>query len=143
MNEKIIYATMTGHSRKLAEAIGKAHGLSVHNINEAPTLVDCDLLFLVSGIYGGECKAELLAFIKTLKATSIKQVVLITTSTRGVAQGGLRKALEAEGITVAEQEHQGIGGFLFAKMFRPNQEDIAAAVAFAGDMLKASKGNVI
>lgn len=66
MKAQILHATTTGHSRKIAEAIAKNMGIPVYNLKSNPQIPPCDLLFIVSGIYGGEVKPELLAFAKGL-----------------------------------------------------------------------------
>lgn len=135
MTAKILYATKTGHSKKIANAIAKAHNLSVFNVDAQPIIENCDVLFIVSGIYGGKNKEELLAFVRKINVNSIKQVALITTSTLGTQQGKLREALQERGVKVIEEEFNCIGGFLVVKMLRPNQKDMDAAAAFAGKIL--------
>lgn len=137
MTAKILYASKTGHSKKIANAIAKAHNLSMFNVDAQPIIENCDVLFIVSGIYGGQNKPELLSFVKKANASSIKQVALITTSTKGTAQGNLRTALQERGVKVMEEEYNGVGGFLVVKMFRPNEKDINAAVEFAGKILNS------
>ena len=133
MNAQILYATMTGHSRKIANAIAQKTGLPVHDLAAQPRIPDCDLLFIVSGIYGGECKPELLAHAQQIKA---KRVVLITSSTRGIAQGGLRATLTRAGLTVDAREYQCKGSFLFAAMGHPNRVELNEAAEFAAKMVK-------
>ena len=136
MNAQILYATLTGHSRKLAKAIAQKTGLTAHDLAAQPHIPDCDLLFIVSGIYGGESKPELLTYAQQIKA---KQVVLITSSTRGAAQGGLRAALTKAGLTVDAREYQCKGSFLFAAMGRPNRAELNEAADFAAKVLNSAE----
>lgn len=131
MKAQVLYATMTGHSKKIAHAIAERLGTQPHDLKQNPTLPDCDLLFIVSGIYSGEAKPELLSFVKTLSPNQVKKVALITSSTRNSAQGSLRKTLTDIGIPVETEEYLCQGGFLFKAMGHPNKDEIEGAVAFA------------
>ena len=56
MESIIIYSSMTGHSKKIANQMADSLNLKAYNIKEEkPEISDCDLLFIVSGIYGGKC----------------------------------------------------------------------------------------
>lgn len=136
MNTQILYATMTGHSKKIAKAIASKTGAPIHDLKTKPSIPACDILYIVSGIYGGESKPELLEFVKKLSSKDIKRVVLITSSTRNVQQGSLRKALMEAGINVVSEEYQCQGGFLFKAMGHPNKSEIDGAVDF---VLKSMK----
>jgi len=128
---RIIYATMTKHSKKIAGAIAEKLHLPMQNINERPVLSQTDTLFIVSGIYGGESKPELLEFARQIPKDMVKQVVLITSCTsEKEGQGSLRAVLQEKGIHVKE-EFTCKGSFLFKEFGHPNQADIANAVDFA------------
>ena len=47
---RIIYATKTRHSKKIAEAIGKALDIIPYNIASDPVIKETDFLFIVGGI---------------------------------------------------------------------------------------------
>ena len=152
MNIQLLYATRTGHSEKLANTIGRELGIPVFALEKfpktpygngcccggvcagmgdpPPVIPPCDILFIVSGIYGGEEKEELLNFAKTLPANEIGQVVLLTSSALGQTQGRLRKVLEQGGHRVAREEYHCKGSFLFLAMGHPNAADLEGAVAF-------------
>lgn len=136
---QVLYATMSGHSRKIAQAIAKETGLPIYDLKETTKLHPSKLLFLVSGIYGGKSKEELLSFLKTLSSQEVEKVVLLTSSTRGTASGGLRKTLEEAGISVAQEEYLCRGGFLFLAMGHPNQDEIQGAVDFVKKQLPNKK----
>lgn len=130
MNVQILYATMSGHSRKIAQAIEAQIGSQAHDLKQNPQIPSCDLLFIVSGIYGGESDANLLEYIKKLSSEQIKKVALLTSSTKGSAQGTLRKTLTEAGMNVAPEEFCCKGSFLFKEMGHPNKAEIAEALAF-------------
>ncbi len=135
MKTAVIYASMTGHSKKIAQRISQELSVPVYNINEKPRLEGYDLMLIVSGIYGGGCKPELLAYVNTLTPDDAKSAALITSSATKVTQRGLRNALTERGIAVKEEEYVCEGSFLFKGFSHPNQEDIAAAVEFAKECI--------
>lgn len=136
MKIDIIYASMTGHSKKIASAIARNLGISSHNVKENPRIMDCDLLYIVSGIYGGDCSPQLLKFIQSLSPEQVKKVALITSSTKIVPQKTIRNALVSNGIEVLKEEYLCQGGFLFMAFSHPNKDEINGAVRFAEKFIK-------
>ncbi|MDF1616910.1 flavodoxin domain-containing protein [Petrocella sp. FN5] len=136
MKTQVLYATMTGHSKKIAHAIAKNLDTKAHDLKDDPIIPNCDLLLIVSGIYSGEAKPELLNYVKNLSPTLIKKVALITSSTRNSAQGSLRQTLVDTGINVEPEEYLCQGGFLFKAMGHPNKDEIEGAVVFAQKLVK-------
>ncbi len=136
MKAQILYVSMSGHSKKIAEAIANNMGILAYNLKNMPQISLCDILFIVSGIYGGEVKPELLHFVKNLSKTQVKKVALITSSTRGIAQGSLRKAVMEAGIEVVKEEYFCKGSFLFFQLSHPNHSEIDGAVTFAKSIIK-------
>ncbi len=136
MKTAIIYATMSGHSKKIAKAISKELNLPTYNIKEKPAINEYDLLFVVSGIYSGECSPELLEWAKNSSQQQVKSVALITSSMSNLPQKFLRNALCGNNITVKEKEYLCIGSFLFMKLGHPNKSEIASAIEFAKETIK-------
>ena len=127
----IIYATMTKHSKKLAEAIGKALQVEVLNVKEKPILGKTELLFIIGGIYGGQSMPEMLEYVKTLDSETVKSAALISSSASNkTGQDGLRSILEEKGIKVVG-EYRCLGGFLVVKLGHPNKSEVSGAVDFA------------
>ena len=79
----IIFASMTGHSRKIARAVGEAIGQEPQDIKQNPELGKLDLLFVVSGIYGGASHKGLLDYLKKFDKTDVSRVALITSCCSG------------------------------------------------------------
>ena len=131
MKTSIIYATMSGHSKKIALAISKQLNITAYNIKENPKIDNCEMLFIVSGIYSGQCKPELLEFVKKINKNQVKSAALITSSMKKVPQKTVRDALVANGIDVKDGEYLCQGGFLLAGLSHPNKNEIAGAVEFA------------
>lgn len=137
MNEiNIIYATMTKHSKKIAEAVGAALQVKAQNVKENPVLGETGLLFIVGGIYGGESMPEMLEFVKKLDGTKIKSAALITSSVSDKkGQESVRKLLEEKGIKVVD-EMRCVGNFVVVKLGHPNKTEINRAVEFAKALAK-------
>lgn len=136
MKTAIVYATMTGHSKKIASAIAAKLGVTAHNVKENPQLTDCDLLLIVGGIYGGESSPELLKFAQGLSPKQVKAVALITSSTKALPQKTIRDTLASNGIEVLKEEFLCKGGFLFMAFSHPNKDEISSAVRFAQKLVK-------
>ena len=126
----IIYATLTGHSEKIAEAMGQALGIKAKNASGRPVLKNADPLYIVGGIYGGKSLPALLRFVKALDAKSVNSAVLVTSSARGQKQDRVRALLREKGIEVLD-EFLCPGSFLFLSMGHPNKTDLQEAIDFA------------
>lgn len=142
MKAQVIYATMTGHSKKIAQAIANKTGLPISDIKHNPQITSCDLLFIVSGIYGAENKPELLTFVKNLSPQNIKRIVLLTSSTRNIPQGSLRRVLTELGHNVEVEEFVCEGSFLFKSFGHPNHSEIDGAVKFVESQINKVARNV-
>ena len=138
MKTQILYATMTGHSRKIAKAIAQKTGFPLYDLKTQPQIPPCDTLLIVSGIYGGESKPDLLEFAKNLPVGHVGRILLLTSSTRNLAQGSLRKVLTDGGHNVESAEYLCQGGFLLAALGHPNRKEVEDAVAFVVKMLEGT-----
>ena len=128
---RVVYATMTRHSKKLAEAIAQTLNVRAENIKKNPILQDVDLLFIVGGIYGGASKPELVEFVKRLDSGEIRRAVLVTSSaTKKQGQKTIRALLVDKGIEVLG-ETMCQGSFLFMSFGHPNQVDVDEVVRYA------------
>ncbi len=137
---KIIYATKTRHSQKIAEAIGDALGVQADNFTSGPVLKDVDLLFIVGGIYGGASLPAFLQYVHTLDKAMVKKAVLVTScASKKQGQDGIRKILLEKGIPVTN-EFICQGSFLFMGMGHPNKKDIQAALNFSQTVLREESG---
>ncbi|MBC8570334.1 flavodoxin domain-containing protein [Zongyangia hominis] len=132
MNTAVIYASMTGKTKKVANAMAEALGTRALPAKEAGQ-VEADLLLLGSGVYGGNLSPDIEAFARSLDPGRCKKAALFTTSVTGAAASGpLRQILEEKGIPVLEEEFSCLGRFLLVcRMGHPNSEELSAAAAFA------------
>jgi len=132
MKTAVIYATLTGHSKKIAKAIAKEFDTEPINIKTAYVLKDIDLLFVVGGIYKGKSLNKMIAYIHSLDENAVKKAVMITScATKETKQILLRELLTNNNVEVLEDEYICRGSFLFLGLGHPNQKEIAGAVDFA------------
>lgn len=136
MKNGILYASMTGHSKKIAEVVATAHGIEVFNLKDKPQLKGYDQIFLVSGIYGGKCKPELLEYVQGWTKLNTEKVILMTSSASDMKQTELREVLESVGIVVHEKEFLCKGSFLIMGLTHPNKAELLEAVKFVEPILK-------
>lgn len=138
MKTALIFRSMTGHSKKIAKAISSETGIEAQDIKSKPELNNVDLLFIAGGIYSGKSLPEAVEYIKKLTPAQVKKAVLITSSTSDKkGQDELRQILTSNGIEVASEEYRCRGNFLFIKLGHPDKKEIAGAVEFVKNFLKA------
>lgn len=131
MNIHVIYFSKSGHSRTLAQAVAKALSLEALELTQVPADLSSDLVFLVTGIYGGVPDPKVKEFAAALSPQSIRRVCLITSSMGKKPQTEIRSILENQGIKVLRAEYLCKGSFLFFGMGHPSKEEIREAVDFA------------
>lgn len=136
-NVSIVYASKTGHSRKIAEAIGKELHVQPRNMKEKPEMKDVDLLLFVGGIYGGKSLPQTIQYIESLDKNKVKKVALITSCTsKNTPQESIRTILQDKGIKVIEDEFICQGSFLFFGLGHPNKIEIGNAVKYANELVQ-------
>ena len=131
MKNAVIYYTKLGHSRKIAQRISNELGVEAQDIQENPEIKDVDLLYIVSGIYGGKSAPALLDYIKTLDRQQVKRALLLTSSGgKTTPAAEVRETLTDLGIPVAEEEFTCQGAIFFFGLGHPNNTDIQNAIQF-------------
>ncbi len=137
MNYSVVYATMSGHSKKLANAVADALCVSAENVKNKPEIINADVLFIVSGIYSGVVLPELLNFVEKLSSEQVKKACLIFSSCGGdYSKVNLKGILQSKGIEVLDEEYKCLGGFLVMKIGHPNKKEIEGAAEFAKNVAK-------
>lgn len=131
MNIKIAYLSKTGHSKKIAQAVGKELGIEPLNITDNPTIFGTDLLFIIGGVYYGDCDPEMAEFGAKIKPVNAQKVALITScSSKKDTQSRLIASLKSNYIEIIG-DCMIPGAFLLVNFGHPNKDDIETAVAFA------------
>jgi flavodoxin len=147
MKPIVIYATKSGNSKKVAEAIAeelKCEAYKIIQTNIPPVnLDDYDLLFLGSGINFGSPNEDLVRYLQVAEFKEPKSfAVFLTWGGAGQTDKQtlkiLRSLLESKGQTVLADCFKCFGGRQFALLKRghPNSDDLAAAKEWAQKIVK-------
>ncbi len=132
MKINIIYNSKTGHTYKLAKALGEVLGIEPIDICEPHVLNETDLLFVGTGIYSGKPSQELLTYLNNLPNNQIKGAAIFSSSATKVDRTELVvNVLRQKGIEVLNTRFHCYGQFLFFKWGHPNAEDLKKIKEFA------------
>ena len=142
MEIKVMYHSMTGNTKKVAETIASVAGVSAEAIGGPETFSKpVDLLFIGDGIYAGGMSRKTKAFIAGLDSAMVKHAAVFGT------YGGEEKVITAmktllkeKGIMVLEESFACKGkAWFIANQNHPNQEDIKNASAFGSRSIESVK----
>jgi len=142
MNVIVIYSTHRGNTEKVAQEIAatancKAVKLTEDFDSSTLPLDGYDLVFLGTGIRGGEPYLELLNYLKAVDLKDdCRRFVLFMTWAGGGASNKLtyerlKQTLEAKGQQFSQNYFICLGQFGFTRLGRPNAGDLAAARKWA------------
>lgn len=130
MNIAVYYYSRGGNTKKLAEAVADALGVSANDITEA-LQEKVDVLFLGSSLYAGGFDPSVGEFIAN-NADKIGTIVSFGSSASNMSTFKKVKALALEkGIEVCDEYFNCPGRFLLMHKNRPNKADLDAAASFA------------
>jgi len=133
MNAQVRYHSMTGNTKRLAEAVAAAVDAQAKPVTE-DLAEKADVLFLGSSLYKGTFDPAVGEFLRR-NAERIGTVAVFGSSASGKSTLKKIKALaEPMGLFVLGREFLCYGKFLFLHKGRPNEEDLAAAAEFARDV---------
>ncbi|MDR1570903.1 MAG: flavodoxin [Clostridiales Family XIII bacterium] len=129
----VIYASKGGNTKKIADAIASALGVSACSVKEVGTIdKPIDLLFVGASIYAGGIDGKLKKFLTGLTSDTVKRVVVFGTAyTDKSAREQIATLLEPAGIEIADGFFQCKGSFLVMNQGLPNAEDLKDAAEFA------------
>ncbi len=130
MKIAIRYYTKTGHTKKLAEAIGSAINVEAKTVDE-PLTEDVDILFLGSAIYAAGIDSKIKDFIANINVNVGEVVNFSSAALIESTYGQVKKQVEAKGIKMSEDEFHCRGAFKIVHRGRPNDEDLKNAQEFA------------
>ena len=141
MNIAVVYSTRTGHSKKIADAIGDELGRKAMDVTNAPKFENVDLLFIVSGIYGKASNQDLIDFAESLTSDQVKKVAFVTSCLSKIHKPEkVQEILRRKHIEVIKDDFVCRGGMLVFYVGHPNKSDIADAVAYVHSVIdKESK----
>lgn len=130
MNIKVYYYSKGGNTKKLAETVAEAVGVTAEDVS-VPLQDKADILFLGSSLYAGGYDPAVGEFIAK-NADKIGTIVSFGSSASNLSTFKKVKAFaEEKGIAVYDENYNCPGHFLFLHKNRPNQSDLEAAADFA------------
>ncbi|MDR1329062.1 MAG: flavodoxin [Oscillospiraceae bacterium] len=132
---KVIYATRTGNTKKLALAVAKGAGAVAQSLDEAGTISGVDTLFVGASIYAGKIDERLRAFLGGLTPDIVKRVAVFGSAMgKSSALAEISELLAANGVAVCDKEFSCKGRFLLFNRNCPDAGDLANAEAFAKEI---------
>jgi flavodoxin len=128
---EVVYFSMGGNTRKVAEAIAGELGVTAKNIKSVDTLPEDAFIFLGTGCYGAMLPGEIAEFIARNRMQG-KPIALFTTSAFGWGKEMvlMEKQIKDKGVNIVGSFNC-YGQFLAARRGHPNQQDLENARAFA------------
>lgn len=138
MNTSILYATMMGNSKKIAEAIGERLGVTPQNVKENTSPGENDTLVIVGGIYGGKSKKELINYVKSLDPGKVTRTAVVTTSGAGqkrTVPAEVVGLLKSKSITVLGELNLRGNAFIFPTG-HPNEADLKEAAEWVENTIR-------
>jgi len=134
MKAAVRYYSKTGNSKKLAEAIAAALGVTAETVDR-PLEEDAEVLFLCNSVYWAGVDGRVKAF---LKAPGARVGTLVNVSTAALIASTYPQmvSLAAEaGLTLSPREFHCRGSFKGLHRGCPTEEDLRRAAAFAESFL--------
>ncbi len=136
MSTAVIYHSVSGNTKKVANAIAEAAGCSAQPVKEYPLDAKADMLFIGGAIYGGKLDAVMDSFLQSLTPEKVKRAVLFTTCIKDAkALGLMKELLQKQGVAVDSESFTCKGKFLFLNLGHPNKAELAEAQAFAKEIV--------
>ena len=131
MSFAVRYYTKTGNTKKLADAVAAALGVTARPISE-PVTEKVDLLFLGNSYYAFTIDPEVRKFVASLDKEKVGKIVNFGSA---AMLNSTYKKVKAEadkvGIPMLEEEFHCKGEFKGIHKGKPDQKDLNAATEFA------------
>ncbi len=124
MSTAIRYYSKFGHSKQMADVVGKELGVQPQTV-DTPLTEPVDTLYLGAGVFLGKVNSAVVSFIKSLKTEQVGRVVLFGSCAiikSPVPQ--MQELLEAQGITVDAQSFTCRGSMGPLHSGHPNKQDL-------------------
>ena len=135
MNIAVRYFTRSGNTKKLAEAVAGAAGVSAKDVS-VPLDSRMDVLFLCSSVYAAGVDGAVAEFLKS-NAKNIGMIVNVSTAAvLSSTYGQVKKLADECGIKISEEEFHCRGSFLFMHRGHPDDRDLQNAANFTLNILK-------
>ena len=128
---RVIYYSMGGKTKKVAQAIAGELGTTAENIRGAGAIRDDDFVFLGSGCYGAVLVKGITDFIEKNQLKG-RRIALFTTSAFGLGKeiALMEKSISKKGVNVISHFNC-FGQFLAMQIGHPDKTDLQKAREFA------------
>ncbi len=134
MKIRIVYHSMTGNTRKVADAMAKALNVTAEDVAGDDALSEpVDLLLVGDGVYAGGVSKAMKKFIGSLSGELVKNAAVFGTF-GGVekATAKMRELLTQKGIKVADEAFSCKGkAWLILNRKHPSEDELRNAGEFA------------
>jgi len=135
MKIAVVYYSLSGNTKKVANAIAEELGTAAQSVKDELELEGVDLLFVGSDGYRGKPAKEIIRFLEDLEG--IKEAAVFGTYAWGAgAIEFMKKILEKKGVRVIDG--WGCSGallYFLQNRGRPNEKDLEKAREFANSVL--------
>ena len=136
MNIALRYSSRGGNTKKLADAVADALGVTASDVS-VDLEEKADILFLGASVYAGTFDKPVGSFLNK-NAANIGTIVCFGSSASGkTVLNKVRAWAEATGVNVYNECFNCYGHFLMLHRDRPNEDDCRAAGEFALAALKS------
>lgn len=140
MNMRVLYHSVTGNTKKVAEAMAAELGCKAESIEEVKMPLSADILFLGAAVYAThnhDIDPVVADFIGKLESGKVKKAVLFCTGFATTALDSMGALLKKKNIPVAQDRFFCRGKlFLVFNFGHPNRNDLANARLFAKKMAR-------
>ena len=140
MKTDVVYYSVTGNTRKIANAIAGVARCEARQAQQDPPVIDADLIFVGGAVYATSdhnLHPSIQLFADRLKASGYRgRIALFATGfKKGNAIGLMRKVFQERDLRTLEESFLCKGQlFLFMKG-HPDRKDLEEAAAFAAKII--------
>ena len=138
MSVRVFYHSLTGNTKKVAEAIARTVGCTAEPVGTGTVSEPVDILFLGAAVHGGDIDASVKKFIEGLDPALVKQVAVFSTGfpeNKEKAVGISKGLLAQRGIALTDKCYFCRGKFLLFNRKSPDDGDLKGAEEFARSVL--------
>jgi flavodoxin len=131
---EVVYYSMGGNTRKVAEAIADELGVTAKEVKSVNSLPEDAFIFLGTGCYGAVLPGDIAGFIERNQLKG-RKIALFTTSAFGWGKevSVMEKQIRDKGVNIAGRFNC-YGQFLAMKRGHPDREDLEKARQFVRSM---------
>lgn len=133
---EVLYYSMTGRTRKLADAIAGELGIKAKSIKSSSIDRGARVIFLGSGSYGGKHSDDMAKFIENNDFNG-RKVALFGTSGSGDGKEvtSMADSLKKKGAVIAGSYYCKGRAFLVVNFSHPDKNDLEGVKKFAREMI--------